>query len=312
MNVVFAEHGTSCDDFIVAPGRAGAVGHDMGSGPIRAGTPVVIDIWPRDNTSYVYCDMTRTFVVGDVPSRRPRLASPLQGGARPRDLRDQGRREREGHLRRHLRDLRGGGRGDAAHEGGRGPARGRVLPRPRSRRRARGARGARARVDHRVASSAGDVVTVEPGLYRRAMAACGSRTSCSSRTTAPRTSRTTRTTSGRDDATDRHDVPRGAAVSALGRIRRTGERAAGRSTTRTSRSSGGASARAGHVVRAVLDVVRVGAAVREVVPRRQAERLRTTASTGTSRRGAAAKVAYHWEGEPDGERRDDHLRGTSA
>jgi Xaa-Pro aminopeptidase len=68
MNVVFAEHGTSCDDFIVAPGAQGAVGHDMGSGPIGAGIPVVIDIWPRDNASYVYCDMTRTFVVGDVPA----------------------------------------------------------------------------------------------------------------------------------------------------------------------------------------------------------------------------------------------------
>ena len=67
MSVVFAEHGTSCDDFIVAPGPQGAVGHDMGSGPITAGVPIVIDIWPRDNESFVYCDMTRTFVVGDVP-----------------------------------------------------------------------------------------------------------------------------------------------------------------------------------------------------------------------------------------------------
>jgi len=67
MSVVFAEHATTCDDFIVAPGAQGAVGHDMGSGPITAGVPIVIDIWPRDNASFVYCDMTRTFVVGDVP-----------------------------------------------------------------------------------------------------------------------------------------------------------------------------------------------------------------------------------------------------
>lgn len=67
LNVVFAEHNTTADDFIVAPGAQGAVGHDMGSGPIRAGVPVVIDIWPRDNESFMYCDMTRTFVVGDVP-----------------------------------------------------------------------------------------------------------------------------------------------------------------------------------------------------------------------------------------------------
>jgi len=63
----FAANGTSADDFIVAPGPQGAVGHDMGSGPISAGVPIVIDIWPRDNESFMFCDMTRTYVVGDVP-----------------------------------------------------------------------------------------------------------------------------------------------------------------------------------------------------------------------------------------------------
>jgi Xaa-Pro aminopeptidase len=67
MAVAFAANGTTADDFIVAPGPQGAVGHDMGSGPIRAGVPIVIDIWPRDNESFCFCDMTRTFVVGDVP-----------------------------------------------------------------------------------------------------------------------------------------------------------------------------------------------------------------------------------------------------
>jgi len=67
MSQAFAAHGTTADDFIVAPGPQGAVGHDMGSGPIEAGVPIVIDIWPRDNESFMFCDMTRTFVVGDVP-----------------------------------------------------------------------------------------------------------------------------------------------------------------------------------------------------------------------------------------------------
>jgi Xaa-Pro aminopeptidase len=67
MSVTFAAHGTTADEFVVAPGPQGAVGHDMGSGPIRAGVPIVVDIWPRDNESSMYCDMTRTFVVGDVP-----------------------------------------------------------------------------------------------------------------------------------------------------------------------------------------------------------------------------------------------------
>jgi Xaa-Pro aminopeptidase len=67
MNVVFAAHDTTADEYIVAPGAQGAVGHDMGSGLIRRGTPLVVDIFPRDNASAVYTDMTRTFVVGDVP-----------------------------------------------------------------------------------------------------------------------------------------------------------------------------------------------------------------------------------------------------
>jgi Xaa-Pro aminopeptidase len=67
MSQAFAAHGTTADDFIVAPGPQAAVGHDMGSGAISAGVPIVIDIWPRDNESFMFCDMTRTFVVGDVP-----------------------------------------------------------------------------------------------------------------------------------------------------------------------------------------------------------------------------------------------------
>jgi Xaa-Pro aminopeptidase len=67
MNIVFASHDTTADEYIVAPGAQGAVGHDMGSGPIRPSTPLIVDIFPRDNGSAVFTDMTRTFVVGDVP-----------------------------------------------------------------------------------------------------------------------------------------------------------------------------------------------------------------------------------------------------
>jgi len=67
MNTTFAAHDTTADEFIVAPGAQGAVGHDMGSGPIPPNFPLVVDIWPRDNASAVFTDMTRTFVVGNVP-----------------------------------------------------------------------------------------------------------------------------------------------------------------------------------------------------------------------------------------------------
>jgi len=62
----FVRNGATADEFIVAPGPQGAVGHDMGSGPIRAGVPIVIDLWPRDLESFCFADMTRTFVVGSV------------------------------------------------------------------------------------------------------------------------------------------------------------------------------------------------------------------------------------------------------
>jgi Xaa-Pro aminopeptidase len=55
------------DDLIVAGGAQGAVGHDQGSGPLQAGSPVVVDLWPQDRASGCWSDMTRTFVVGEPP-----------------------------------------------------------------------------------------------------------------------------------------------------------------------------------------------------------------------------------------------------
>jgi Xaa-Pro aminopeptidase len=56
------------DDLIVSHGAQSAVGHEMGSGPIAPGEPVVIDMWPRDRASACFADMTRTFVVGEAPA----------------------------------------------------------------------------------------------------------------------------------------------------------------------------------------------------------------------------------------------------
>jgi Xaa-Pro aminopeptidase len=56
------------DDLIVSHGAQTASGHEAGSGPIQAGEPVVIDLWPRDPGSACFADMTRTFVVGEAPA----------------------------------------------------------------------------------------------------------------------------------------------------------------------------------------------------------------------------------------------------
>jgi Xaa-Pro aminopeptidase len=58
----------SGENFIVAHGAQTALGHDMGSGAIGVGEPVVIDLWPRDPESACFADMTRTFVIGEAPA----------------------------------------------------------------------------------------------------------------------------------------------------------------------------------------------------------------------------------------------------
>jgi Xaa-Pro aminopeptidase len=63
---VFSEHDAMADEIIVSHGAQSAIGHEMGSGPIAAGEPVVIDLFPRDRASGCYADMTRTFVVGEA------------------------------------------------------------------------------------------------------------------------------------------------------------------------------------------------------------------------------------------------------
>jgi Xaa-Pro aminopeptidase len=55
------------DDIIVAPMRPGdAVGHEAGSGPLPAHAPICLDLWPQDEASGCWADMTRTWVRGDV------------------------------------------------------------------------------------------------------------------------------------------------------------------------------------------------------------------------------------------------------
>ena len=52
-------------DIMVVSLRAGG-GHDPGSGPLPAGLPITVDLWPRDDASGCWADMTRTFVNGEV------------------------------------------------------------------------------------------------------------------------------------------------------------------------------------------------------------------------------------------------------
>jgi Xaa-Pro aminopeptidase len=67
IQTAFTAHGCTADDFIVSHGAQSAIGHDMGSGEIKASEPIVIDLWPRDGETACYADMTRSFCIGEVP-----------------------------------------------------------------------------------------------------------------------------------------------------------------------------------------------------------------------------------------------------
>jgi Xaa-Pro aminopeptidase len=65
MGAAFVAHGTTFDEFIVSHGAQAAIGHHMGEGRLLADEPIVIDVWPKDDATGCYADMTRTFVVGE-------------------------------------------------------------------------------------------------------------------------------------------------------------------------------------------------------------------------------------------------------
>jgi Xaa-Pro aminopeptidase len=59
-------HGAPAPPDIIVSSPWSGYGHDPGSGPLPANLPIVIDLWPRDETSGCWADMTRTFVVGEI------------------------------------------------------------------------------------------------------------------------------------------------------------------------------------------------------------------------------------------------------
>ena len=62
-----ARHGATADDIVVSHGTQTAVGHDLGSGVIEPGQPVIIDFCPRDGEAKCFADISRTFVIGSPP-----------------------------------------------------------------------------------------------------------------------------------------------------------------------------------------------------------------------------------------------------
>jgi Xaa-Pro aminopeptidase len=67
IEAVFSDYGVEGGDMIVSHGPQTAVGHDGGSGQIGANELVVFDLFPKDKETACYADMTRTYFTGDPP-----------------------------------------------------------------------------------------------------------------------------------------------------------------------------------------------------------------------------------------------------
>ncbi|MFO7871644.1 MAG: Xaa-Pro peptidase family protein [Kiritimatiellia bacterium] len=63
---VLLEHDCVCEDTIAACGKQSADPHEKGRGPLYAGEPVVIDIFPRHMEHGYWGDLTRTVVRGEA------------------------------------------------------------------------------------------------------------------------------------------------------------------------------------------------------------------------------------------------------
>lgn len=99
MVVAFVEAGASSEEFIVSHGRQCAIAHHMGEGRIQPNESIVVDVWPKDAETGCYADMTRTFVVGDpgdelrawhaaVKASLDRSLDAIRAGAETRDVYD--------------------------------------------------------------------------------------------------------------------------------------------------------------------------------------------------------------------------------
>jgi Xaa-Pro aminopeptidase len=67
-----AEHGAPAPPDVMVVSLWQGTGHEPGSGPLPAGLPITVDLWPQDEPSSCWADMTRTFVVGGEPPEEVR------------------------------------------------------------------------------------------------------------------------------------------------------------------------------------------------------------------------------------------------
>lgn len=77
----FKRMGFTANNTIIACGKDAASPHNTGHGPLRAGETIVADIFPRDDESGYWGDMTRTFVKGKASAQIQKAFDAVKGAS---------------------------------------------------------------------------------------------------------------------------------------------------------------------------------------------------------------------------------------
>ncbi|MDQ2943251.1 MAG: Xaa-Pro peptidase family protein [Candidatus Dormibacteraeota bacterium] len=72
-SLLLGEMGFTCLDMIIAGSPECAMPHFRGEGAIKAGAPVIIDIFPSSRATHYHGDLTRTVVIGEIPDEIRRM-----------------------------------------------------------------------------------------------------------------------------------------------------------------------------------------------------------------------------------------------
>jgi Xaa-Pro aminopeptidase len=80
ITMTLLEAGLIAERTIVACGAQGCDPHNQGSGPLRAGQPIIIDVFPRDTESRYFADITRTVVKGAASETLRRMYRAVLAG----------------------------------------------------------------------------------------------------------------------------------------------------------------------------------------------------------------------------------------
>ncbi|WP_142525292.1 M24 family metallopeptidase [Methylacidimicrobium cyclopophantes] len=82
IEAVIAQRGGIAEHSIVAGGTQACDPHEQGYGPLHAGEAIVIDLFPRSQASGYYGDLSRTFVKGEPSEALQRLYDTVSEGKR--------------------------------------------------------------------------------------------------------------------------------------------------------------------------------------------------------------------------------------